>query len=73
MEAHVILAPPADESALTVKEIFRQLELVGVTYGIIQQAIDDLVDQKQYDQRVKVAEGTPPEPASPGRLEILVP
>jgi uncharacterized protein (DUF342 family) len=61
MSASVFLRKPnADEEAITLEMIMNELALAEITYGIDQEAIRKVVEDRTYHTPVKVAVGTPP-------------
>ena len=60
-EAYVTAEPPVNGGAeITAEAIVRQLAESGVTYGIIEDAVNKIADKKLYGDRTLIAMWKPP-------------
>ena len=69
MEAYLYLPEPEADKKYTVRELEQLLADNGVTHGILEDKIQEIVDKKIYMKDVKVAEGTLTAPGEDGYFE----
>lgn len=58
MEAYLQISAPEDEEEYTIEYLQSLLEQNGICYGIIESALQRMIDGQIYDQQVMVASGT---------------
>ncbi len=71
MEASVMLVPPRGGRHVEVEDVSAALARAGVKYGIKKDAIENIVMQQWYNEKVVVAEGKAPEDGRDGKIEFL--
>ena len=71
MEASVNLIPPKGGRHVEVEDVMAALARSGVKYGVKKEMIENIVMQQWYNEKVAVAEGTPPEDGQDGKIEFL--
>lgn len=54
------------------EELLMELKKTGIVYGIDDNAITMMVRENIIGRKIEVAQGKPPEPGIPGRIEMLV-
>jgi uncharacterized protein (DUF342 family) len=70
MEVHAVFYPPFEgASDLTENEICRDLENMGIRYGILQENIHKFVETKTYGDSFMVAQGKQPRHGKDGYIE----
>jgi len=67
---HIKTKPGADEPELS--DLKRKLKENEVKYGIIKENLNKIIDKKQYDQDVLVAQGVQPVPGKDAEIEYLI-
>lgn len=70
MEAHMIVSAEPDEE-ISKEDLISQLKSHGVVYGIMEDAIENIVKQKIFDRPVLVAVGKKPVDGNDGQVLIL--
>ncbi|MCK9216535.1 MAG: FapA family protein [Firmicutes bacterium] len=60
MEAYIIVFPPQGGKEVELNDIYEQLELNNIKYGLINDTINSIVNNKVYSQKKMIAIGTPP-------------
>lgn len=70
-EAFIILHPPKGGKELGVEDVHLALNRAGVKHGVKNDVVENCVTQQWYNERVAVAEGTPPEDGTDGKIEYL--
>jgi hypothetical protein len=75
MKAFLTVKEPGSEQQETVdvNEIYRALERAGVKYGIQNEAVDQLINEKKWGEKILVAIGTEPTPGIDTRFEYYFP
>lgn len=68
MKAYIYLPEP-DEEKYTVEEVMDSLKGSGVSYGIDEDKIREIIDNQVYDREFLVAEGTAPKDGVDGYYE----
>lgn len=69
MEAYLYLAVPEDEKDYTVAELLELLKEKNVTFGILEQRIEDMVSLGTFLKEVLVAQGLKPVDGVEGRYD----
>ncbi|NMA94749.1 MAG: FapA family protein [Clostridiales bacterium] len=72
MEAYINLAPPLGGAKLTEIDILRALNDSGIVFGIDEDSIAKLMDERVYDRPILVASGKMPKDGRDGRVEFKV-
>ena len=70
MSAYINVSEPENEESYTVEEILGVLHQEGVKYGIDLKMLEQIVNQKLYNQTIKIAEGKLPIDGVDGRIEF---
>ncbi len=65
----VIQQPPSGEAPPSVDSIISSLNAAGVVFGINEDLIRSSINEKKYDQPIKIADGTVPEKGHPSTFE----
>lgn len=68
MKAYAKLIPPEGGKLLTVEDCYRLLKEHGVVYGIDDQAIARMINNRQYGEEICVAVGDKPQDGQDARL-----
>src|SRR3990172_4841602 len=72
LEAFVTLVAPQPFGAeLTFDKLTNLLEEEGARFGVNESVLSDLVEEKPYGKRMRVALGEPPKGGGPGTIEVL--
>lgn len=71
MEAYLQLAPPAENTNYTIKDLQNMLNNNNVRYGIINSALTDIIEGRLYNQAVLVAKGMEPVHGVDGYYEYM--
>ncbi len=61
MKASVMLLPPDGGRMLTYEDIMQKLKEKGISYGIDEKAIHELLNNRPYERTIVVAEGRAPQ------------
>ncbi len=69
MEAFVRLLPPIGGRDVSVEDVKAALEKAGVKFGINEDAVRSVVEEKRYGENVLIAKGIPPEKGEDGYIE----
>lgn len=72
MEAFVEFTPPEGGAVLQLEDILARLEEHEVVYGLNRDKLKSLTEQKVYDQRIKVANGSTPKDGVDGKVEYIL-
>lgn len=59
-------------NVVTKKDIYLDLERRGIVFGIIDKAIDDLIESKRMNEKILIAEGIPAKQGNDGWFEWFV-
>ncbi len=70
MKASIIVAPPEEGRVLSEKEIIDFLKGRGIVYGIIESNVENISKYAVYNERIEIAEGTPPTSGQNGKVEF---
>lgn len=73
MEAYLSLCPPEPGDKYRLSEVLDFLEERGVTYGINESAIIDMIEKEKYNRQILIAKGTEKVDGQDGRFEFLFP
>jgi len=68
LRAYAKLLPPEGGKLLTVEDVYEQLKEHGITFGIDDQAIKKMLENRQYDNEVCIAVGQKPVDGTDARL-----
>ncbi|MEW6202376.1 MAG: FapA family protein, partial [bacterium] len=71
METTIIFSPPKGGRDVEMDTALAALAAAGVKYGIKQDALENMIAQRWYNEKVLVAEGKPAENGEDGRVEYL--
>lgn len=71
MDAYVKLSQPEADTSVRSEQIMEALKEKGVTFGIDMQAIDNLIQQNEYNFEILVAKGTMPMIGTAGYFEYF--
>lgn len=69
LEAYIELATPGEGETYTVAMLQEALAGKGVVYGINQDVLKRIIDEKLYDREITVAQGTPSKDGTDGYYE----
>lgn len=72
MEAYIKLLPPEGGELLTLPAVSEKLNSMGVTYGIDDDIIRRLLDNRQYDRDTCVARGIPPRNGRDAKVTVHI-
>ncbi|HOK39860.1 MAG TPA: FapA family protein [bacterium] len=62
LEAYLIMYPPKPGGAkINVEDIFSGLQSKGITYGILNDTIKEVIEKEIYFKKILIAKGLPPE------------
>lgn len=60
MEAYLTVIPPKGGKEVNKEDIFEQLQLKNIKYGVLEKEINLIVNQKLYNSRILIAKGDYP-------------
>ncbi len=60
MEAYITVIPPQGGKEAELDSILEQLKLNSISHGVINEALDSIVNNKIYNQKILIAKGTGP-------------
>lgn len=60
MEAYLTVIPPIGGKEMNMDDIYEQLSIKNIKNGILEQEIEAIVNNKEYNNKKLIAKGTPP-------------
>lgn len=60
MEAHLTVIPPKGGRGVNLDDIFEQLKIKNIKFGVLEEEIESIANNKIYNNSILIAKGKPP-------------